>query len=94
MMRIVQAILSCIVTVAFRLKVKGLDKIPKLDQFSCPNHQSYIDPLLIFAIMPGWLLDRLMFVAFGEFFRRAPLVDCATVKSHNYRDRANPWRIA
>jgi len=73
-MRILQAVLSIIVRVAFRIKVKGLDKIPKAGAvLLCPNHQSYIDPLLIFALMPGWLLNRLMFVAFGEFFRRPPL---------------------
>ncbi len=73
-MRIIRAVVFKIVTVAFRLKVEGVDKIPKAGAvLLCPNHQSYIDPLLIFAIVPGWLLDRLMFVAFGEFFRRAPL---------------------
>jgi long-chain acyl-CoA synthetase len=74
MMRIMQVFVSVIVAVVFRITVKGLDKIPKTGAvLLCPNHQSYIDPLIIFAIMPGWLLDRLMFVAFGEFFRRAPL---------------------
>jgi long-chain acyl-CoA synthetase len=73
-MRTIQAVVFNIVTVAFRVKVEGVDKIPKAGAvLLCPNHQSYIDPLLIFAIMPGWLLDRLMFVAFGEFFRRTPL---------------------
>ncbi len=73
-MRIIQSVLSSIVTVAFRLKVKGLDKIPKAGAvLLCPNHQSYIDPLLIFALMPGSLVNRMMFVAYGEFFRRAPL---------------------
>ncbi|MGB7293737.1 MAG: AMP-binding protein [Thermodesulfobacteriota bacterium] len=73
-MRIIQAALSIIVRVAFRIKVKGIDKIPKAGAvLLCPNHQSYIDPLLIFALLPAWLVNRLMFVAFGEFFRRPPL---------------------
>ncbi|HEX3036225.1 MAG TPA: AMP-binding protein [Thermodesulfobacteriota bacterium] len=72
--RIVQAFISLIVRIAFRVRVEGLHKIPKHGAvLICPNHQSYIDPILIFALIPGRMLDRLVFVGFGEIFRRPPL---------------------
>jgi len=73
-MRVIQSILSVIVRLAFRVRIEGLNRIPKQGAILiCPNHQSYIDPILIFALMPGWMLNRLMFVGFGEIFRRPPL---------------------
>ncbi len=73
-MRMVQAFVYLIVRIAFRVRVDGLEKIPRQGAvLICPNHQSYIDPILIFALMPGWMLDRLIFVGFGEIFRRPPL---------------------
>jgi long-chain acyl-CoA synthetase len=73
-MRTLQAVISFIVRAAFRVRIKGLSKIPKQGAvLLCPNHQSYIDPLVIFAMIPGWMLNRLMFVAFGEIFSRPPL---------------------
>ncbi|MBI2485885.1 MAG: AMP-binding protein [Deltaproteobacteria bacterium] len=73
-MRAIQAGLSLIVRLAFRVRIEGLNKIPKQGAvLLCPNHQSYIDPLVIFAMIPGWMLNRLMFVAFGEIFSRPPL---------------------
>lgn len=72
--RVIQAALRLIVKVAFRARVEGLDKIPRRGAvLLCPNHQSYIDPLIIFAVIPGWMANRLMFVGFGEIFRRPPL---------------------
>jgi 1-acyl-sn-glycerol-3-phosphate acyltransferase len=73
-MRTLKGVISVIVRAAFRVRIKGLGKIPKKGAvLLCPNHQSYIDPLVIFAILPGWMLDRLMFVALGEIFGRPPL---------------------
>ncbi len=73
-MRIIQSAICLIVRVAFRVKVEGVNKIPKTGAvLICPNHQSYIDPLLIFSLIPGAMLERLLFVAFGEIFSRPPL---------------------
>jgi long-chain acyl-CoA synthetase len=72
--RIAQSFVSLIMRVVYRVRVEGLHKIPKRGPILiCPNHQSYIDPILIFALVPGSVLDRLVFVGFGEIFRRPPL---------------------
>jgi long-chain acyl-CoA synthetase len=74
MVRTLQLITSIILRIAFRIRIEGLNKIPREGAvLICPNHQSFIDPILIYALMPGWILDRLMFLAFGEFFRRPPI---------------------
>jgi 1-acyl-sn-glycerol-3-phosphate acyltransferase len=39
----------------------------------CPNHQSYIDAVILYAFLPGQLVRNTLFVAFGEIFSRAPL---------------------
>ena len=59
---------------AFRTRFKEGGKIP-LDKavLICPNHQSLIDPLLIFALLPGQTLERTLFTGFGEYFSRPPL---------------------
>lgn len=73
-MRTLQSVISFIVRATFRVRIEGLNKIPKQGAvLLCPNHQSYVDPLVIFAMIPGWMLNRLMFVAFGEIFSRPPL---------------------
>ncbi|HWP93580.1 MAG TPA: AMP-binding protein [Thermodesulfobacteriota bacterium] len=74
LVRTLQLITSIILRVAFRIRIEGLNKIPREGAvLICPNHQSFIDPILIYALMPGRMLDRLMFLAFGEFFRRPPI---------------------
>ncbi len=73
-MRLIQFFVILLVKVVFRTSIEGLNKIPKKGAFLiCPNHLSYIDPVVIFAILPGWLLDRLVLTGFSEFFKRAPL---------------------
>jgi long-chain acyl-CoA synthetase len=74
LMRAVQIISRLIVLIAFRAKIRDTDKIP-LDRpvLICPNHQSMIDPILVFALLPGKMLDRLLFTGFGEYFARPPL---------------------
>ena len=54
--------------------MEGVDKIPKKGAILlCPNHQSYIDPILISVLIPGRLMNRLLFTGFGELFDKAPL---------------------
>jgi long-chain acyl-CoA synthetase len=72
--RIVQLILRLIVLVAFRSRLKEVKKIP-IDKavLICPNHQSLIDPILIYALIPGDMLEKVLFTGFGEYFSKAPL---------------------
>ncbi|MEW6143411.1 MAG: AMP-binding protein [Thermodesulfobacteriota bacterium] len=73
-MRAVQLIVRLIVLLAFRAKIRNTDKIPAdTPLLICPNHQSMIDPILVFALLPGRMLDRLLFTGFGEYFARPPL---------------------
>ncbi len=74
LVRILKGFLAPLVRLFFRAKIEGLDKIPKSGAvLICPNHQSYIDPLLLYALLPAQLINRLLFVAYEEVFRRPPL---------------------
>ncbi|MFQ5786884.1 MAG: lysophospholipid acyltransferase family protein [Thermodesulfobacteriota bacterium] len=69
-----QIFVLLILKIAFRTTIEGVDKIPEKGAILlCPNHQSYIDPFLISALIPGRLLNRLLFTGFGELFDKAPL---------------------
>ena len=73
-MRIIQMVVFIFVKVVFRMRVDGMDKIPREGPvLLCPNHQSYIDPIVIVAALPGWILDRLLLTGFSELFKMAPL---------------------
>jgi len=72
--RILQLILRFIVLIAFRSQLKDKKKIPgKEAVLICPNHQSLIDALLIYALLPGEMLEKTLFTGFGEYFSKAPL---------------------
>ncbi len=74
MMRAVQIVVRLIVLIAFRARIRHIGKIPAdTPVLICPNHQSLIDPILVFALLPGGMLDRLLFTGFGEYFSRPPL---------------------
>lgn len=74
MMRAFQIVVRLIVLIAFRARIRYIGKIPAdTPVLICPNHQSLIDPILVFALLPGWMLDRLLFTGFGEYFSRPPL---------------------
>ena len=72
--RIIQVFGKLLVLVAFRSRLKNVGKIPR-DRavLICPNHQSLIDPILIYALLPGDMLERVLFTGFGEYFSKAPL---------------------
>ena len=73
-MRIVQMVVFIVVKAIFRMRIEGTNKIPKEGPvLLCPNHQSYIDPIVIVAVLPGWILDRLLLTGFSELFKKAPL---------------------
>jgi len=72
-MRIVQFLTFISMKIIFRIKIEGTDKIPKdKPVLLCPNHQSFVDPFIIYACLPGHLANRVMYVAFGEYFKKPP----------------------
>ena len=72
-MRIVHSIVYVVVKIMFRLKVEGAHKIPKdRPVLLCPNHQSFVDPFIIYACLPGSIINKMMYVAFGEYFKKPP----------------------
>jgi len=72
-MRIVHSFTYMVLKVLFRIRIEGAHKIPKdRPVLICPNHQSFIDPFIIYACIPGHLINSMMYVAFGEYFKRAP----------------------
>ena len=73
LMRIAHCFIYIVLKIMFRIKVEGRHKIPKdRPVLLCPNHQSFIDPFIIFACLPGRLVNRMMYVAFGEYFKKPP----------------------
>ncbi len=53
----------------FRLKVRGLEKLPRRGPFILsPNHQSFIDPLVLVSLLPWSLFRELFFVGTSEIF--------------------------
>lgn len=72
--KVIQLILRFIVLVAFRSRLKNIKKMPmNRAVLICPNHQSLIDPILIYAPLPGEMLEKTLFTGFGEYFSKAPL---------------------
>ena len=72
--RLLQLVLRILVLIAFRTRIYNSYKIPKDKAvLICPNHQSLIDPILIFALLPGHMLNRILFTGFGEYFSKPPL---------------------
>ncbi|MBO0725561.1 MAG: AMP-binding protein [Blastocatellia bacterium] len=53
----------------FRLKVRGLEQLPKERPFMiCPNHQSYLDGALVAAVLPHRVIRHLVMLGFTPFF--------------------------
>jgi 1-acyl-sn-glycerol-3-phosphate acyltransferase len=53
----------------FRLEINGGEKIPSTGPaLICPNHESSVDPLLLYALLP----DAALYIAYEKHFRRAP----------------------
>jgi len=72
--RTIQLFLRFIVLIAFRSRLKNIKKIPmNRAVLICPNHQSLIDPILIYGLLPGEMLERTLFTGFGGYFSKAPL---------------------
>lgn len=72
-MRLFQFATFIFLKILFRIKVEGTEKIPKdRPVLLCPNHQSFVDPFIIYACMPGRIVNNMMYVAFGEYFKKPP----------------------
>ena len=70
----VRLVLALLLRILFRARIDGLEKIPRQGAFLiCPNHQSYLDALVIYGLFPARQVRRLLFIAFGEIFARPPL---------------------
>ncbi len=53
----------------FHLQVSGLEKLsPRGPFILCPNHQSYLDPLVLVSCLPFSLLQDLFYVGTSEIF--------------------------
>ncbi len=71
---IAQGVLWILVKLLFRVRIEGIENIPRNGKILlCPNHQSYLDPVLIYALLPRERVEQLVFIAFGEIFARPPL---------------------
>jgi long-chain acyl-CoA synthetase len=55
--------------ILLRLEARGLENLPQKGPYLiCPNHQSYIDPIILLAILPYRIYSRMFFVGYSEFF--------------------------
>ena len=52
------------------LEAQGVEYLPKTGPFLiCPNHLSYLDPLVVTAVLPYRIFRKVFFVADSELFR-------------------------
>jgi long-chain acyl-CoA synthetase len=62
-------ILFVIFKILFRYEAAGTEHLPRDRTFLlCPNHASYLDPLMVLAALPYAILKRVFFVGASEFF--------------------------
>ncbi len=52
----------------FRLRVTGTERLAGAPTILCPNHQSYLDSLLIISVLPWRLFRQLFFVSKPRYF--------------------------
>ncbi len=53
----------------FRFRVAGRENLPARGPFLlCPNHQSYLDPILLISALPFRVLRNIFFVGASEYF--------------------------
>lgn len=72
--RLLQLVLRLIAWIAFRSSLGNKSAIPRdRPVLICPNHQSLIDPVLVYALLPGEILEKTLFTGFGEYFSKPPL---------------------
>jgi long-chain acyl-CoA synthetase len=69
-----------------RIRATGLEHVPQAGAFLiCPNHQSYVDPFFVFAVLPYRTAARVFSVGAVEYFetplmsRVARTINCVPV---------------
>lgn len=56
-----------------RLEIRNLERLPPRGPYLiCPNHQSLVDPLFLYARLSRTRLEKLLFIAWEGYFRRKP----------------------
>ena len=62
-------LIRLIATIAFRLRVYGIENLPKERPFLiCPNHEGYLDGALVAAVLPYRVITRTFTLGFTPFF--------------------------
>lgn len=62
------------VNLCFRPQLEGMEHFRQQGaMLVCPTHQSYIDAVLIYTLLPWPAVRRMLFLGFAEIFARPPL---------------------
>ncbi len=71
LMRIVRGVARPFLRIVFRLRYRGLEHLPQAPFILSPNHQSFIDVLLLAVALPDRVLRNTFFIARESLARRA-----------------------
>lgn len=67
---VVSQLVKLIALGPYRLRVKGVDKVPSRGPFLiCPNHQSFMDSLIMSSVLPWPVFRELFYVGASDVFR-------------------------
>jgi len=67
---VVYGFVRIVIGALVRPRVQGLQHLPRSGPFIlCPNHQSYIDPLVVECALPFRVFRQLFFVGAAEYFQ-------------------------
>lgn len=62
-------IIFALAKVLFKLEVRGMDNLPRQGPYLiCPNHQSYLDGILVCAVLPYKVFSNLFSLGWAPFF--------------------------
>ena len=66
---LVYGLVRLVVGSLVRPRVDGIEHLPRSGPFIiCPNHQSYVDPLVVECVLPFGVFRQLFFVGAAEYF--------------------------
>jgi long-chain acyl-CoA synthetase len=69
-----QCVVGPLTRLLFRMKITGLEKLPKSGPFIlCPNHQSFLDGPIVTAQLPYSVFKDLFYVGTSEIFGSGPM---------------------
>ncbi len=67
-------IVGLLIRICFRIRLRGLENIPeKGPVLICPNHQSYLDAVVLYTQLPTRIINQIFFVSLTEIFAGPPL---------------------